>query len=118
MNRHPFRLQGQLRHPAHQDALILREDFEVQAEQTSDRVERHAQGHRTGSRIDCLHDAVQAPFHRETANWTPQKVAELVQSFLEGNLIPAVIFWRSPGSGNILVIDGAHQQTRLDRVDS
>ncbi len=52
-------------------------------------------------------------FQRETANWNPEKVAELVRSFLEGDLIPSVILWRSPISGNIFVIDGAHRLSAL-----
>ncbi|WP_221639924.1 HNH endonuclease family protein [Actinoallomurus bryophytorum] len=52
-------------------------------------------------------------FQRETANWSPEKVAELVGSFLEGDLIPSVILWRSTISGNIFVIDGAHRLSAL-----
>ncbi|WP_301548598.1 DUF262 domain-containing protein [Micromonospora sp. C95] len=52
-------------------------------------------------------------FQRETSNWTPEKVAELVESFLEGDLIPSIILWRSPESGNIFVIDGAHRLSAL-----
>ncbi|MEU2661407.1 DUF262 domain-containing protein [Micromonospora sp. NPDC007220] len=52
-------------------------------------------------------------FQRETANWTPQKVADLVKSFLDGDLIPALILWRSPKSGNIFIIDGAHRLSAL-----
>ncbi|MFD4665148.1 GmrSD restriction endonuclease domain-containing protein [Streptomyces halstedii] len=52
-------------------------------------------------------------FQRETANWSPEKVAELVKSFLEGDLIPSIILWRSPISRNIFVIDGAHRLSSL-----
>ncbi|MEV0425518.1 DUF262 domain-containing protein [Micromonospora sp. NPDC050495] len=52
-------------------------------------------------------------FQRETASWPPDKVAELVRSFLEGDLIPSVIMWRSPISGSIFVIDGAHRLSAL-----
>jgi Protein of unknown function DUF262/HNH endonuclease len=47
-------------------------------------------------------------FQRETSNWEPEKVADLVQGFLRGDLIPAVILWRS-SHGDNFVIDGAHR---------
>ena len=48
-------------------------------------------------------------FQRETASWEPQVVADLIGSFLDGDLIPSIILWRSPDTGNIFVIDGAHR---------
>lgn len=60
-----------------------------------------------------LYQVLRKPdFQRETANWEPDKVADLILSFLEGDLIPSVILWRSP-SGNIFVIDGAHRLSAL-----
>lgn len=35
-------------------------------------------------------------------------VADLIQSFVEEELIPSIILWRSPG-GNLFAIDGAHR---------
>jgi hypothetical protein len=52
-------------------------------------------------------------FQRETASWTPEKVAEFIQSFVEGDLIPSIILWRNPRSGNFFVIDGAHRLSAL-----
>ncbi len=52
-------------------------------------------------------------FQRETANWSPEKVAEMVFSFVEGDLIPSIIVWRSPTSGKVFVIDGAHRLSAL-----
>jgi hypothetical protein len=52
-------------------------------------------------------------FQREMKHWTPEKIATFIQSFLEGDLIPAVILWRSPTSGNLFVIDGAHRLSAL-----
>lgn len=46
-------------------------------------------------------------FQRETADWTPAKIAELVAAFLDGDLIPAIILWRS--GQYTFVIDGAHR---------
>jgi hypothetical protein len=47
-------------------------------------------------------------FQRETSDWGPSKVADLIYGFLDGDLIPSIILWRSP-TGNIFVIDGAHR---------
>ncbi|MGR3466967.1 MAG: DUF262 domain-containing protein [Shimia sp.] len=46
-------------------------------------------------------------FQRETADWTPQKIVDLVRAFVDGELIPAIILWK--GGGFNFVIDGAHR---------
>jgi hypothetical protein len=51
-------------------------------------------------------------FQRETANWDTARVAELIESFVKGDLIPAIILWKAE-SGNIFVIDGAHRLSAL-----
>lgn len=51
-------------------------------------------------------------FQRETNEWDGQKVSELIRSFVEGDLIPAVILWRSTG-GYLFVIDGSHRLSAL-----
>ncbi|MBF0305441.1 MAG: HNH endonuclease [Alphaproteobacteria bacterium] len=50
-------------------------------------------------------------FQRETANWTPLKIVELIAAFLDGDLIPAVILWRS--GQFVFVIDGAHRLSAM-----
>ena len=50
-------------------------------------------------------------FQRETAHWSPDKVVELVRSFVDADLIPAVILWQA-GSFSF-VIDGAHRLSAL-----
>ncbi|MFN6981755.1 MAG: DUF262 domain-containing protein [Brevundimonas sp.] len=50
-------------------------------------------------------------FQRETSNWTPQKIVDLIAAFLDGDLIPAVILWRS--GQYVFVIDGAHRLSAL-----
>lgn len=50
-------------------------------------------------------------FQRETSNWTPQKIVDLVAAFLDGDLIPAIILWRS--GQYVFVIDGAHRLSAL-----
>ncbi len=51
-------------------------------------------------------------FQRETADWQPKAVYGLIESFLDGNLIPSLIFWRSP-TQTLFVIDGAHRLSAL-----
>ncbi|WP_367134428.1 HNH endonuclease family protein [Saccharothrix sp. HUAS TT1] len=98
------------------DALIPREDFEA----VSPDVITQPSGLMTNIGVtdlapdSLMYNVLRKPdFQRETANWTPDKVAALVQSFLEGDLIPAIILWRSPKSGNIFAIDGAHRLSAL-----
>ncbi|GHH44039.1 GmrSD restriction endonuclease domain-containing protein [Lentzea cavernae] len=98
------------------DALIPREDFESVSPdvitQTSGLMANLGVKDLTPDAF--MYNVLRKPdFQRETANWTPEKVAALVQSFLEGDLIPAIILWRSPKSGNIFAIDGAHRLSAL-----
>src|SRR6476469_3123734 len=51
-------------------------------------------------------------FQRETNEWDAQKICEFIESFLDGDLIPAVILWRSSGS-DYFVIDGSHRLSSL-----
>jgi len=95
------------------DALIAREDFEVTA------------GVNTGKKKDTLSiedlkndsfflSGLRKPdFQRETNEWDPDKIAQFVESFVHGDLIPAIILWRSTISGFIFVIDGAHRLSSL-----
>lgn len=50
-------------------------------------------------------------FQRETTQWTSSQIATLIESFLDGELIPAVILW-GPKS-HIFVIDGGHRLSAL-----
>lgn len=93
------------------DALIAREDFEV----VDDRGEWPATATlqiRDLEQSAFLYNALRKPdFQRETANWSPEKIAEFVKTFLDGDLIPAIILWKS--GTNIFVIDGAHRLSAL-----
>jgi hypothetical protein len=97
------------------DALIPREDFQVTT--TDDFPPSDLGSSMKVTELDAngfTYRVIRKPdFQRETANWEPEKVAELVRSFLTGDLIPAIILWRSPKSGNIFVIDGAHRLSAL-----
>jgi hypothetical protein len=93
------------------DALIRREDFEIK-----NPTPQHPSQLAATFKISDLEptsvtfQTLRKPdFQRETASWEPEKIVELVRCFLDGDLIPAVILWRSPDTGNIFVIDGAHR---------
>lgn len=93
------------------DALIPREDFAADS--------TPAKGTPTGTiSIGQLADdsflvqSLRKPdFQRETSNWTPQKIVDLVAAFLDGDLIPAIILWRS--GQYVFVIDGAHRLSAI-----
>jgi uncharacterized protein DUF262/HNH endonuclease len=92
------------------DALIPREDLAVQdLSKPAGTVDKIT--------IPHLNSFVFAPdlrkphFQRETNQWTPKKVVELVTAFIDRDLIPAVILWRA--GHYIFVIDGAHRLSAL-----
>lgn len=94
------------------DALLPREDFDIEESQNS------AKKKESFSISDLREDdffylTLRKPdFQRETSEWTPSKIVELIKSFLNGELIPAVILWRSKGGYNF-VIDGSHRVSSL-----
>lgn len=94
------------------DALVPREDFEAEENPNP------GQKKSTISIEDLKNDAffytsVRKPdFQRETNEWDAEKVAEFISSFIGGDLIPAVILWRS-ASGYLFVIDGSHRISSL-----
>lgn len=52
-------------------------------------------------------------FQRETANWSPDQVVDLVRSCVSGDLVPAVILWQPSDNKFVYVIDGAHRLSAL-----
>lgn len=97
-------------HTANLDALITREDFEIEDAQQAPTI---GGGNLKLSELEpgsIIWQMLRKPdFQRETKNWTPTKIANLIRGFVDGDLIPAVIMWRSQKSGNIFVVDGAHR---------
>jgi hypothetical protein len=97
------------------DALIPREDFDIKDE-SGVAVNRNIL---TMSVTDLdynssfLYSAIKKPdFQRETNEWDSSKIYQLVLSFIEGELIPSVILWKSV-SNHIFVIDGSHRISAL-----
>ncbi|MFZ5969405.1 MAG: HNH endonuclease family protein [Bacillota bacterium] len=94
------------------DALISREDLAI--------TETNTRGRRKDSvsSVDLQVNEffflnINKPdFQRETTEWDYIKIANFISSFLNNELIPAVILWQST-AGNIFVIDGAHRLSAL-----
>jgi hypothetical protein len=94
------------------DALLPREDFDI--DETPNSAKKKESFSISDLRDnDFFYSTLRKPdFQRETNEWTPDKVCELIKSFLNGELIPAVILWRSQGGYNF-VIDGSHRVSSL-----
>ena len=91
------------------DALIARADLEAPGESGEDITSLSVIGL---ERKGFLYPSLRKPdFQRETANWSPEQVADLIGTFARRDLIPAVILWRSGQS--VFVIDGAHRLSAL-----
>lgn len=97
------------------DALIPREDFEIISTFGSSGNTRNKA---TLSIEDLKYDsfffsALRKPiFQRETNEWDADKICAMIESFVNGELVPAIILWRNQG-GYIFVIDGAHRLSSL-----
>lgn len=96
------------------DALIPREDFEVSDVEDSDR------GGKTQTiqirdleKGSFFYNIIRKPdFQRETNEWDPKRISYLIESFVDGDLIPAIILWRNAGSYTF-VLDGSHRLSAL-----
>src|SRR2546430_14560012 len=79
------------------DALIPREDFEVREDEPIQIQAKEAIDIRDLEFESFFYPVLRKPdFQRETSDWTPEKIVDFVQSFLDGDLIPAIILWKSP----------------------
>jgi len=93
------------------DALIRRSDFDI-VESTSQSAPPQTMQIRDLENDAFFYSGLRKPdFQRETASWSPRKIRDFVQTFVEGDLIPAIILWRSQGS--TFIIDGAHRLSAL-----
>lgn len=96
------------------DALIPREAFEVQG-QPGQNIGRNISSIsiRDLEENSFFYPFLRKPdFQRETNEWDAQKICEFIESFLDRDLIPAIILWRS-SSSYYFVIDGSHRLSSL-----
>lgn len=95
------------------DALIPREDFEVVDDDSGTTRNIGTIGARDLEYSSFFFSALRKPdFQRETNEWDAKRITSLIDSFISGDLIPAVILWRS-SSSYTFVIDGAHRLSAL-----
>lgn len=95
------------------DALIPREDFEVKDDTSGTTRNVGTIGVRDLEYDSFFFSALRKPdFQRETNEWDEKRIVSLIESFISGDLIPAVILWRSAASYTF-VIDGAHRLSAI-----
>lgn len=93
------------------DALISREDFEVNENEIPSQPIQTIQIRDFEQGTFFYHGLRKPDFQRETSEWDSQKILELITSFLDGDLIPAIILWNS--GRYVFTIDGAHRLSAL-----
>lgn len=99
--------------PANLDAFLLREDFFAESDKSKAQQEEFVEIGLSDLK-DTFAGMMRKPdFQRTTAAWDARRIMQFIKSFAEGDLIPGVIFWNSPTTGNILVVDGAHRISAL-----
>ncbi len=94
------------------DALIPREDFEITDAEGRGGIAQTIQV-RDLEKSSFFYNVIRKPdFQRETNEWEPKRISGLVESYVDGELIPAIILWRNKGS-NTFVLDGSHRLSAL-----
>lgn len=93
------------------DALIPREDFKDNS--TVDEVSFKKNDFSITDIESFTASYLRKPdFQRETNEWDKEKIADFIDSFLSGDLIPAIILWKAR-NGLLFVIDGSHRLSAL-----
>lgn len=92
------------------DALIGRDDFDVQDSSiVSQGPHKTTLSYNDFEIPGFFFSSLRKPdFQRETNEWDAEKVKDLIESFLDGDLVPAIILWKYADSYTF-VIDGAHR---------
>ena len=97
------------------DALIPREDFEFKDDSAQDNSNNTDKIKLSDMEMkdNFFYPVLRKPdFQRETNEWAPSKTLGLIESFVNQDLIPAIIMWNTKGSYTF-VIDGAHRLSAL-----
>jgi hypothetical protein len=93
------------------DAIIAREDFEATGSNNNSHIRQSLSI--SDFTNNFFFPYLRKPdFQRETSEWDAKKISEFIQSFINGDLIPSIILWRSQ-SGLFFLIDGAHRLSAL-----
>lgn len=93
------------------DALIPREDFEIDEKSSQTSLSQTIKISDLESGSFFYHSLRKPDFQRETSDWSIEKIADFIKSFLDGDLIPAIILWNA--GKFTFAIDGAHRLSAL-----
>jgi len=95
------------------DAMIPRADFALTDEAGTTSHEKPQQIVIRDLKADgFMRPILRKPdFQRETNHWSPDQVVSLLECFVNGDLIPSVIVWKSPTF--LFVIDGGHRLSAI-----
>ena len=94
------------------DAMIQRADFAIGASEAASMEEIPSISLESLSSNSMLVPMLRKPdFQRETNQWTQAQIVNFLRSYLDRDLIPSVILWRSPAF--VFVIDGGHRLSAL-----
>ena len=94
------------------DAMITRADFAQIVEEDKSYESVSSIAIRDFTSDGLLGKILRKPdFQRETNHWEPEQVVSLLECFINGDLIPSVILWKSPTY--LFVIDGGHRLSIL-----
>ncbi|WP_286175647.1 DUF262 domain-containing protein [Labrenzia sp. CE80] len=92
--------------------MIQRADFALQADALDNSDAIAALSVESLSKTGMVNPLLRKPdFQRETNHWSPAQVVAFLESFLDNELIPSIILWRS--SSYVFVIDGGHRLSAL-----
>ena len=93
------------------DAMIPREDFAIEEGEFALNLFQDFPISHLSTESPVLKLLRKPDFQRETSHWTPEQMAIFVASFLDNEVIPSLILWKSPRY--IFVIDGGHRLSAL-----
>lgn len=99
-------------HLVNLEALIQREDFETTGD-VADATPTAFKAEELLQNRNYFKGLRKPDFQRETHNWSSEMIVDFVRSFLDGDLIPALILWNSKKTGKVFVIDGCHRVSAL-----
>lgn len=94
------------------DAMLARDDFAAIGPEANSADSVQNLSVESFSSNGLLVSLLRKPdFQRETNHWEPEQVVSFLESYLDSELIPSVILWRS--SSHVFVIDGGHRVSAL-----
>lgn len=94
------------------DLLINREDLAIEEPKSNSLNKATISAQDLEKDGFFLMNVFKPDFQRETVEWDYKKITNFISSFLNRELIPAIILWQNSG-GKVFVIDGAHRLSSL-----